>query len=262
MKYSIAIPLCGAQDTEKYIATAKILGYDGIEPLVQWPADKDYIWMITSLVKKYDIGCSGPRTGIAYIKEHICINTDDEAIYSRGLERLKEHIKFSSLFKDANVLVGLLQGRLGSLSYETARKQILKAIRILDIEAMKYDVKIGLEPVNRYEIDYHNSISDIMELLDDAGCENVGILADSFHMNIEEKNISEALRVSLPRLLHVHVADSNRLAPGQGHIDFDSFFDVLKEGGYDGWITVEADESPSFEIMAEQSMKFLSKYRS
>ena len=262
MKYSIAIPLCGAEDTEKYISTAKKLGYDGIEPLVLSPADNEYVGMITSLIKKYDIECSGPRTGIAYIKEHICISTEDEAVFSRGIERIKEHIRFASLFQDANVLVGLIQGRLGGLSYETARKQIVKAIKILDAEGTKHDVKIALEPVNRYEIDYHNRISDVIKLLDDSGCRNVGILADSFHMNIEEKNITEALKLSLPRLLHVHVADSNRLAPGQGHIEFDSFFDVLNEGGYNGWITVEANESPSFEIMAEQSIKFLSKYRS
>lgn len=261
MKYSIAVPLCGKEDTEKYITIAKNLGYEGIEPLVERPADKDYIKMMTSLVKKHNIECSGSRTGSAYIKEHICISTDNEVIYNRGIERLIEHIRFVSLFQDANVLVGLIQGRLGRSSYKTAKKQIIGAIKILDAEAIKCDVKIGFEPVNRYEIDYHNKISDIIKLLDDADCRNVGILADSFHMNIEEQDIAEALRVSIPRLFHVHIADSNRMAPGRGHIDFDSFFKVLGESGYDGWITVEADESPSFEIMADQAIRFLSKYR-
>ena len=262
MKYGIAVPLCGKDDTEKYIAAAKRLGYDGIEPLVLWPTDREYVAMLTSLLAKYDIECSGPRTGIAYIKESICLSTDDGAAYDSAIKRLKEHIRFASSFSDANVLVGLIQGRLGSMKYEAARSRIIKALRMLDEEAAKYGVKIGLEPVNRYELNYHNTISDINGLLDEAGAGNVGILADSFHMNIEERDISEALRLSLPRLLHVHAADSNRKAPGQGHLDFDSFFEVLKDGGYDGWVTVEADESPSFEEMAGQAMDFLRKYRS
>ncbi|HEX9244582.1 MAG TPA: sugar phosphate isomerase/epimerase, partial [bacterium] len=93
-----------------------------------------------------------------------------------------------------------------------------------------------------------------MDLLTRLGEENVGVLPDTFHMNIEEPDISEALRRARPRLWHVHAADSNRRAPGSGHLDFRSLIADLGALEYGGALSAEILQLPSFEAAAAQTI--------
>lgn len=99
--------------------------------------------------------------------------------------------------------------------------------------------RILLEPLNRYESQYLKTLAHANELCAAAGSERVRIMADLFHMSIEEANIPAALTANAARIGHVHVADSNRLLPGHGHTDFTAAFRPLREAGYDGWFALE-----------------------
>ena len=107
------------------------------------------------------------------------------------------------------------------------------ARRICDMAAPK-GVTLMIEPVNRYEINFVNSVDDAAALLARVERDNVGIMPDLFHMNIEEPSIAESLRRAGPRIYHVHLADSNRWYPGAGHIDFGQVVRTLEAIGYIG----------------------------
>ncbi len=109
--------------------------------------------------------------------------------------------------------------------------------RIAD-HARKKKVKIGLEPLNRFETNFLNRHDQALRLAADVG-EDVGVCLDAFHLNIEEADIYQAIRNTGSKLVDFHVADNNRRAPGEGTYNWSELISVLKEVGYDGALTVE-----------------------
>ncbi len=98
---------------------------------------------------------------------------------------------------------------------------------------------IALEALNRYETHLLRTLDDAEELRRRIDLPHVQLMADVFHMNIEEDSIPAALRAHHEQIVHVHLADSQRREPGSGHLDFDGVFDVLTETGYAGALAME-----------------------
>lgn len=135
------------------------------------------------------------------------------------------------------------QSRLPDLSpLKTARELeaelLVVQLRELVLAAKEAGVPIFLEPLNRYEAYLVNRLEDGIAFAEQVGPE-IGIMADFFHMNIEEADIAESIRRAGRHIVYVHVADSNRLQPGRGHLDFRPGFAALKEIGYDGYLGIE-----------------------
>ncbi len=101
------------------------------------------------------------------------------------------------------------------------------------------NIKFCIEAWNRYETYFGNTVDQVLKLRNAVDRPNVGVMGDSFHMAIEEKNLAAAYRSAGKHLFHVHFADSNRAAPGIGHTDFEPILRALKEIGYDGYIAFE-----------------------
>jgi sugar phosphate isomerase/epimerase len=104
-------------------------------------------------------------------------------------------------------------------------------------------VRISLEIVNRYEANWGRSIAEGLEFLAAVAHPNLGLTPDTFHMNIEEADLGEAIRRGGAHILHMHVADSNRQAPGSGHFDFPQVLSALREVGYAGCFSIELFEN-------------------
>lgn len=102
-----------------------------------------------------------------------------------------------------------------------------------------YDVTLAIEPLNRYETYFLNTASDTLALCQEVDHPKVGMLFDTYHANIEEKQVGKALRESAPHLRHVHTCENDRGIPGSGHVDWDAVFGVLRDVQYDGWLTIE-----------------------
>ncbi len=100
-------------------------------------------------------------------------------------------------------------------------------------------VSLTLEAWNRYETYFLNRVEQCLDMLRDVNLPNAGVMGDTFHMNIEEESIAGAIRKVGKRLNHVHLADSNRAAPGKGHIDFVPVLQALKDTGYSGYLSFE-----------------------
>jgi sugar phosphate isomerase/epimerase len=116
-------------------------------------------------------------------------------------------------------------------------------------------VPLLFEPLNRYETNLINSVADAIALLKRLSTSNVKLLADLFHMNIEERSIPEAIRAGGRQIGHIHFVDSNRRAAGQGHIDLAAAAGALREIGYDGYLSAEAIPYPDSDTAAAQTME-------
>ncbi len=103
---------------------------------------------------------------------------------------------------------------------------------------------VFLEPLNRYETFYLNTVGKAAKLCRAVSHPRIQLMADLFHMNIEEADMSASIHAVAPHLGHVHLADSNRMLPGHGHTDFVSVFRALHEIEFEGWLALECLATP------------------
>ncbi|MBS3762813.1 MAG: sugar phosphate isomerase/epimerase [Planctomycetes bacterium] len=128
--------------------------------------------------------------------------------------------------------------------------------------AHHHETNVILEPLNRYETHLLNSLADGLEICELAGNpEGLSIMADLFHMNIEEPDMAESIRLAGDKIVHVHLADSTRTEPGSGHTDFRSAFAALKEIGYEGYMAFECGLTGEPLETLERSVGFLKNIR-
>lgn len=116
---------------------------------------------------------------------------------------------------------------------------LLEGLQELGEHAAKEGVKVFLEPLNRYEDHMLNTLEQGVALCKKVGLDSVVLMADLFHMNIDEQDSAQALIDAKDYVEHIHLADSNRLEPGQGHTDFARIKTTLEELGYDGFLALE-----------------------
>ena len=147
---------------------------------------------------------------------------------------------------------------------EEDRAVLLEALVELSVHAAAEGVWLALEPINRYEDHMLNRLDQGSDLAEEAGrrsgADSVRLVADLFHMNIEEDDLAAAITTAGTRIAHVHVDDSNRLQPGTGHIDFPAVFAALRGIGYDGWLTLECRLRGTPETALPATTRFLRQF--
>ena len=122
---------------------------------------------------------------------------------------------------------------------------------------MKGEGETALEPLNRYETDLVHTVAEGLDLLRRVGADNLGLLLDTFHMNIEEPVIEDGIRACGNRIFHFHVADSNRWYPGAGHLDFASIVQSLSASGYRGYVSGEFVPMPDADTASQRGLAHL-----
>jgi D-psicose/D-tagatose/L-ribulose 3-epimerase len=133
--------------------------------------------------------------------------------------------------------VGQLPGRRRS---EDEWKRVVEGLAGVSGAFEEAQVKLALEPLNRFETYFLNTVEDAVQLCEAVGSSQIGILFDTFHANIEEKNVAGALRATGKHLAHVHTCENDRGAPGSGHVDWQGVGEALREMRYEGWCTIES----------------------
>lgn len=167
------------------------------------------------------------------------LTSPDPAVRERARTVTRERLALAgALGVPAGVLVVPQFGELPPHGAEREAAILVEELVALAPVAREAGVGIFLEPLNRYEATLVNRIAQGVEIATAAAPE-VGVMADFFHMNIEEADLPESIRAAGSRLTYVHLADSNRLQPGYGHLDFRPGFAALREIGYDGWLGIE-----------------------
>lgn len=124
-------------------------------------------------------------------------------------------------------------------SDEDSRRLLIEALSELGEHAVEVGATLYLEPLNRYEDFIINTLADASSCVDDVGSPGVAVIADTYHMSIEEADIGASIRAAGSRIKHVQLGDSNRLEPGAGHYDWPETLQALADIGYDGWLAME-----------------------
>lgn len=243
-----------APDFEANAARLAALGYDGVELAVRDPALLDAV-AVRRVIDGQHLLVPAIGTGQAFVEEHLSFTDPDPAVRERAVYRVKSQTVFAHEF-NAIVIIGLVRGKLrADVSPDHAHTWLLEAMKSVARSASESDVRLAIEPLNRYETDLVNTVADARALIGEIGMDNVGILFDTFHANIEEPRLEESLRACGSRLFHVHLADSNRWAPGAGHIDFARIAAMLREMKYAGWVSAEILPKPDMPRAAEQTVR-------
>lgn len=191
----------------------------------------------------------------------------DPAQREAGKEQIKRRLDLAAELGAPGVLIVPQFGREPGIPYLTPLKtgveleNELLALQLLELEpaAKAAGVPILLEALNRYEAHVLTNLTQGVAFAEQAGPE-IKILADFFHMNIEEADIAASIRAAGKHIGHVHVADSNRLQPGLGHLDFRPGFAALKEVGYDGFLGIECRVQGDKETALPISMALLREW--
>jgi sugar phosphate isomerase/epimerase len=122
---------------------------------------------------------------------------------------------------------------------DESHKSLVEALREVAAVGEQAGSAVFLEPLNRFEDYLINTLADASRVVDEIGSPAVRVIADTFHMSIEEADVGAAIRAAGHRIAHVQLGDSNRLEPGAGHYDWDDTLNALDDIGYDGWMAME-----------------------
>jgi len=252
-------PIIHRGDPAEAFDLAARLGYDGVELHLRHPTDIDRVG-VKALIVRTGLGVPTLGTGMAAGEDGLTFADDDAQIRRRAVELIKAHIDLAGEL-GAAVTIGLIWGWLGKDPTRRASRlaAALDCLRECCQTADQAGVTLLIEGVNRYESDYPNTVDDCLEIIRAVGAANLRLLADTFHMNIEESDMAASIRRAGALLGHVHLVDSNRRAPGHGHIDMAAIIRALSQIGYNGYLSLEVLPLPTPERAAEDGYVFASK---
>jgi D-psicose/D-tagatose/L-ribulose 3-epimerase len=170
------------------------------------------------------------------------VSSADPAVSARGEELLERAIDATSAI-GANFLGGVVHSAMGKYlapPSERGRRNCIGSLRRLAARAERAGVTIGVEAVNRYESNLVNTAEQALELVEDVGAPNLVVHLDAYHMNIEEANLADPVRMCAERLGYVHIGGSHRGYLGTGTVAFGELFGALAGIGYTGPLTFES----------------------
>lgn len=220
--------------------TAAEIGYELIEVLMFDPARLD------REATRRAIGETGLglRLGMALGVE-TDISSDDAAIARRGEETVARALEIA-VDLGAPAVSGICYAAFNNYAAPQSEAQIERvaaSLSRLDARAGELGVRLGVEPVNRYESYMVNTLDQATALIERAGARNMFVHMDTFHMNIEELDIAAAIHRNAGGLSYAHIADSHRGVLGTGNFDLRGFFRSLAAAGYEGDLTFEGFSS-------------------
>jgi sugar phosphate isomerase/epimerase len=238
-------------------ALAAQYGCDGIEVHLRDPHDVDWE-EIVELSRRNSLPVTTLGTGMAAGMDGLTFSDAKAEVRIRAVARVKEHIQLAARLGSA-VTIGVLNGNLGDNAAEASqrREHHFACLKECCRAAADVGVSLLLEPLNRYECDWLNTTEDALSVIEQLGTPNLKYLADTYHMNIEEVNIAASIRRAESSLGYVHLVDSNRCGPGQGHLPFDEVLDALVDVGYDGYLSLECLPKPDAESAIKNSLSYI-----
>jgi len=243
-------------DMETAFQKLSALGYDGAELMILNPdaVDRD---RVEQLSRQYGIEIPVLCTGEVYGQGGLSFMDPDQSIRTEAILRMKKIIDFASPF-GAQVNIGRLRGQFSmDISQETSLAWMYAAFEEVTDYAAERGVTLILEPIPYIFCNNINSTREGIEVVKRMGRENFRLMADIFSMNLEDISLERSFNDAKPYLTHVHVCDSNRLAPGRGNLDFGKILSMLKAVGYNGYISAEINQHPDRDIVIEQAVNVL-----
>lgn len=238
---------------------AKELGFDAVEIFPPGPNALDAT-AVRMLLADHGLGLAAVGTGAGWVRHKLHLCLPDATARAEAKAFIRAIIDVAGSL-GAPAIIGSMQGRSGDgVDRPTALGWLGEALNEFGEHARQYRVPLIYEPLNRYETNLCTTVEVGLELLAGLATTNVVLLADLFHMNIEEADIAAAIRAGGTRIGHVHFVDSNRRPAGLGHIDYAPIAAALADIGYDGFASAEAFPFPDPDAAARQTIAHFRRY--
>ena len=235
------------------------LGFSAIELFTEGPSAGNP-GELGKVLRQNNLELGAVGTGAGKVIKGLTLTDPNPVIRQKAIDFIEEMIDFGAEHQ-APAIIGSMQG---SSSEAAGRDDCLKwlgeALVQLGEKAKGAGTFLIYEPLNRYETNLFNRFGDASVFLDELKVQGVTLLADLFHMNIEEANIPEALREGSRYVGHVHFADSNRRPVGFGHTDMKPIAEALIEIGYNSCVSAEAFDWPDPDTAAQKTIESYRKY--
>ncbi|MGL4553658.1 MAG: TIM barrel protein [Gemmataceae bacterium] len=238
-------------------AAAARLGFDAVEVFPP-AADAVDAPALRRLLADHGLALAAVGTGAGWVKHRLALTSPDAATREEARAFVRSIIDLAGPL-GAPAIIGSMQGRHGDgLSPADARQHLRDALAELGAHAKQHGVPLLYEPLNRYETNLATTLAAGTDLVRDVP--NVLLLADLFHMHIEEDDSAAALRAAGPLVGHVHFVDTNRKPAGMGQMAYAPVADALRDVGYGRYLSAEAFSFPDPESAARQTIETFRKY--
>ncbi len=241
---------------EKSFSDLAMLGYTGVELMTLNPSELKWDF-VKSEAEKNNLKVALVCTGELFGQLGLSYSNPKEEIRAEAIRRSKEIIDFAHVL-DANINIGRVRGQYcNDISREQTESYAIDAFKELSEYSGKKNVKIALETVTIMQTNFVNTCEEAVRIINAVDNEYFRLMLDIFHLNLEEKNVIEAIKTYSPYNIHVHLADNNRRYPGHCGLDFEKIITTFKECGYDANFCTEIFQIPNQEEAAKGAITHL-----
>jgi sugar phosphate isomerase/epimerase len=276
MKYSVVLNTLNTGDNgcsvwehpHEVLQTIADAGYDGIDMDAEPDRiDRNRFNEVRDLA--FSMGLKVPALLGAWAPWHCGEERDlcstDETIRMRGVGYSKRAIDLAAEFEQPPLFQLCAcpienEYPLASTPIDTLRQQFVKSTMEIVAYAAPKGVNIAIEPINKFEgqAGFLNAIPEALSIVDEIAADNLGVQGDFYHMNMADGNLIETLRLMEGKLMHVHLAESNRYLLGSGHLDFAGIVRTLKEMNFTGYLSMDSvPAKPDWKTVVEQGISYM-----
>ena len=219
-------------------AQASALGFDAIEIFPPSP-DAVSVDELKKMLRKYRLKVAAIGTGAGWLRQQLSLTSSRESTRREAIPFIKGIIDLGGKLR-APAIIGSMQGRIEpDVDRSQALEWLAVGLKTLSAHSKSHRLPLLFEPLNRYETNVFHRLQETAQWLRENSLDNVHILAELFHMNIEEVDLPAAIRETGSKIGHVHYADSNRHAMGFGHTRIQSIISALRDVNYEGYLSAE-----------------------
>lgn len=239
------------------IARAADLGYNAVEIMPRALNDPDPE-VLRKALARHSLDIAVLASGFITFEHGLTFTHPDALVRRQAVAAMRQCLEAARHVGAPLISVGGVRGKLqAGADRSDAMAHLADCIRECGVYAAELGLTLVLEPGNRYETDFIHTVAEALDLLAAVNLPSVRLMLDTFHMNIEEVSIPDAIRRAGPHLAHMHFADSNRRAPGWGHLEFHGVAAALREIGYTRAVGLEMTLAPDFDAAARQGLQFV-----
>jgi 5-keto-L-gluconate epimerase len=250
-------PVLGAKgDPNLIFPLLRECGYQAIELFVRDPNSMNRL-AFEKAVNRFDFDIAAIGTGPVVSDDALTFTDRDPYIRSAAVQRVKDIVDFSLLFGTAPINIGKMRGDIEENQPYQSWKWMRECLMDVCDYALKYGINIMIEPQNKKNINNLNTTLEAIDFIEVTGIPNLYLMLDVFHMSFEDIGIPSKLKKTKDKLLHLHLADSNRFAPGKGEFDFVTVINTLKSMEYDRFLSLEVDVEKDRYEEAKRAAGFL-----
>lgn len=233
-----------------YLQELKEAGYDGIECNLPYPFPACVVeWeKLAEILDKIRLKLVSFLTGSSYFRDGLCLCSSRASIRQQTIERLRASVEVAAKF-DAITVIGQMQGfPKDAISDPAGKLLITRGLSEICRRAQEVNTTVVLEPVNHLQVGFNHTVDEVIRVIDQVGSPALRPMVDTFHVNIEEKSVVDAIRIAGQHgLSHVHLCETNAGTFGTGHLDFPVVLRTLREIKYDGFVSVKICREPNLE---------------